>query len=83
MRQPYQGTPAAGNAVLHLKGGSTYVGHVVYDGRLVTVTGRRRVKSLIGGEQTHTYRAPRQRSWPVHLVREIEWEDEHADRAEV
>jgi hypothetical protein len=70
--------PAAltGRATVKLKTGATYVGWVIYDGRMVTIEdGRLRVVSLVRGRQTVTYRgAARRRTFAWHLVEHVLWD---------
>jgi hypothetical protein len=70
-----------GGALVRLCDESTYVGQVIYDGRTVTIDGRLRVASLVGGEATATYRARRRRTVPLRLVREIVWLDDRESAA--
>ncbi len=64
-----------GRALVTLRNGTVYRGEAVYDGRTVTIDGRLRVASIIDGEQVYTYRPPRRRTLPIHLLREIVWID--------
>ena len=66
----------AGHAVVRLRNGSVYVGHVVYDGRVVTIDGSLRVTEQIGGASLFTYRPPRRRTMPYSRVEEIVWDDD-------
>jgi hypothetical protein len=61
-----------GYAVVRLKSGATYVGYTIYDGRLVTVDGPRRV--IVNGVVEN--RLSRRRSWPYWSVAQIVWDDE-------
>jgi hypothetical protein len=51
-----------------------YVGHVSCDRHLVTVAGRRRVVSMVGGERTVTYRPASRRTVSSHRVDWIAWD---------
>ncbi|HYB23059.1 MAG TPA: hypothetical protein VED41_04630 [Solirubrobacteraceae bacterium] len=64
-----------------LRNGSTYIGHALYDGHAVTIDGRLRVVSLVGGQATATYRARRCRTVPLRRVREIIWTDHYPEVA--
>lgn len=72
MRQP--ANVIAGRALVRLHTGSDYVGDATYDGQTVTIDGKLRVVSLVGGRRTITYRAPRRRTFDVKLVRRIDWQ---------
>ncbi len=66
----------SGQATVTLRNGTVFCGRTVYDrhGRVVTIEdGRLRVSCLIDGELAHTYRPPRRRTLPAHLIREIQW----------
>ena len=67
-----------GHAVVRLKNGTVYVGHAVYDGQAVTINGSLRVVSMVGDTSVFTYRPPRRRTVPLHLIREIVWDDDVA-----
>lgn len=64
----------SGRALVRLKDGREYVGHVRYDGKVVTIKGRLRVVSMVGGENVVSYRLAGTKTVPMHLVREIEWD---------
>jgi hypothetical protein len=64
--------PLVGHAVIKHKDGSTYVGHVVYDGR--AFTGEMSLRVVIGG--VFTYRAVKRRTLPLHVVREVFWDED-------
>jgi hypothetical protein len=59
-----------GYAVVRLKNGNSYVGLATYDGRAITINGSLRV--IVNGVVEHRPR-PR-RTVPLHLVREIVWD---------
>jgi hypothetical protein len=75
----------AGHAIVRLKNGTVYVGEATYDGRTITIDGRLRVIEMVDGASVFTYRPPRRRTIPLHIVREITWDDhvrrvgEHAE----
>lgn len=68
--------PITGHAVVRLKDGNSYVGHATYDGRAVTIDGSLRV--IVNG--VVEYRPRPRRTVPLHLVREVLW-DEDASQA--
>jgi len=61
-----------GYGVVRLKNGNTYVGWTVYDGRAVTVDGRLRV--IVNG--VVEYRPRPRRTVPLHLIREVLWDEQ-------
>jgi len=68
----------AGQALVLMHDGSSYRGHAVVDRKTETVTidGRLRVVSFIGGRATVTYRRRRRQTFDIGLVRVITWEPE-------
>lgn len=79
--QRAQRNPIAGHGVVYLADGSTFEGCVWVSGGGVTIDGRLRVVSLVGGQRTATYRARRCRTVALRLVREIVW-SEHPEWGE-
>lgn len=65
-----------GHAVVRLKNGTVYVGLAEYDGNAVTIDGSLRVPELVGGASVFTYRPAKRRTIPLHLVRDIVWDDD-------
>jgi hypothetical protein len=68
-----------GHAVVRLKNGTVYVGHAVYDGRAITIDGSLRVIELVGDASVYTYRPPKRRTVPLHVVRDIVWDDDRRE----
>jgi len=68
--------PITGHAVVRLKAGHTYVGYAVYDGRSVTIDGCLRV--IVNG--VVEYRPRPRRTVPLHLVRDVLWDDDASTR---
>jgi hypothetical protein len=68
-----------GHAVVRLKNGHTFVGEAVYDGRVVTIDGSLRVSELVGDTRIFSYRPRRKRTVPLHIVREIVWDDDRCE----
>lgn len=66
----------AGRAVVRLKDGSVYEGYASYDGKQVTISGRLRVVSMVGGLEVVSYRPARRRTEQWSRVDHIVWEDE-------
>jgi hypothetical protein len=70
-----------GHAVVRLKTGQTYVGHAIYDGRSVTIDGSLRVVRMVDGDSgVFTYRPRKRRTVPMHLVREVIWDDDRHEQ---
>jgi hypothetical protein len=61
-----------GHAVVRHKNGESYVGRVSYDGR--AVTGSMSLRVIANG--VVEYRPPKQRTFPLHRVEEILWDDD-------
>jgi hypothetical protein len=62
----------SGYAVVRLKNGYSYVGWTVYDGRAVTIDGSLRM--IVNG--VVEYRPRPRRTVPLHLVREVLWDED-------
>lgn len=62
-----------GHAVVRLKNGTTFVGEAVYDGKVVTIDGSLRTIDMLG---VVSYRVRRKRTVPLHLIREVLWDDD-------
>jgi hypothetical protein len=74
MSRTLETSALAGQATVRFRDGSVYVGHVSCDRHLVTVAGRRRVVSMVGGERTVTYRPASRRTVSSHRVDWIAWD---------
>ena len=68
-------SPLAGRGLVYLADGSTFEGCVWISGGAVTIDGRLRVVSLVGGRRVATYRQRRCRTVALRLVREIVWSE--------
>jgi hypothetical protein len=66
----------AGQARVKLKTGETYVGHVTYDGKLVTIAGRLEHVSLVDGESVVSYREAPRFTVSYWQLEKIVWEDD-------
>jgi hypothetical protein len=64
--------PITGHAVVRLKNGTTYIGRVRYDGR--AVTGSMSFRIIVNGIVEH--RPPKRRTLPLHIIRDIIWDDD-------
>lgn len=64
--------PLTGHAVVHTKDGLVYVGRVSYDGR--AVSGSMSLRVIVNG--VVEYRQPRIRTFPVHGLRKVIWDDD-------
>lgn len=71
----------AGQARVKLKTGKTYVGHVVYDGKLVTIAGQLEQVSLVDGESVIGHRRVPRFTVPYWQLEKIVWEDEETPSA--
>jgi hypothetical protein len=64
--------PITGHARVVVKTGATYVGLATYDGR--ALTGSMSLRLISNG--VVEYRAPKKRTWPLHTIQDIWWDDD-------
>ncbi len=80
-RTTSQPASITGHAVVRLRNGTVFVGHAVYDGRAVTIDGSLRVSERLDGVDVFSYRPPKRRTVPLHIIRTITWDDDACSSA--